>query len=291
MAADRLNKRVLLTGASGFVGRHCARHLESRGWEVHAQRVDLLNPSETSALIRELRPDALLHLAWYSKHRLYWTADENFDWLNASLHLLREFTAAGGKRFVGAGTCAEYDWSVAGHCDEATTPSNPATVYGACKYALHLAANALCRKYGVSYAWGRLFFLYGPDEHPERFVPSVVGSLLRSETARCTSGEQIRDFLHVDDAASALAALLGSDIQGVVNIASGTAVPLRDIARTIARVIGREDLLALGALPMNANDPPVLTAATGRLRNEVGWTPSRTLRQGLEQTIDWWRAA
>lgn len=290
MAADRL-KKVLLTGASGFVGRHCARHLEARGWQVHAERFDILDAGETSAVIREVRPDALLHLAWYAKHRLYWSADENFDWLAASLHLLREFIAAGGKRFAGAGTCAEYDWTAAGRCDEATTPSNPATVYGACKYALHLAANALCRKYGVSYAWGRLFFLYGPHEHPERFVPSVVNSLLRSEPARCTSGEQIRDFLHVDDAASALAALLDSEAQGIVNIASGTALPLRDIAQTIAGIVGREDLLSLGAIPMNPNDPPVLTAATHRLRDEVRWTPSRTLQQGLEETIDWWRAA
>jgi nucleoside-diphosphate-sugar epimerase len=286
MAADRL-KTVLLTGAGGFVGRHCTRHLEARGWTVHAERFDILDARETSAVIRAVKPDALLHLAWYAKHGLYWNANENFDWLNASVHLLREFIAAGGKRFVGAGTCAEYDWTH-GHCDESLTPARPSTVYGACKLSLSAIAGALARREGIGSAWARLFFLYGPHEDPARFVPSVIRSLLAGRPAPCTSGEQVRDFLHVDDAAAALAALVDSDVQGPVNVASGTAVTLAFVAREIAKQTGNADLLQLGALPARAGDPPRLEASTKRLNEEVGWRPRYTLPAGIAETIRWY---
>lgn len=141
----------------------------------------------------------------------------------------------------------------------------------------------------ASVAWPRLFFLYGPREHPARLVPSVTNALLAGQPAECTAGTQQRDFLHVEDAAAALVQLVLSDVTGPVNIGSGEAVSVKTVVETIADIVGRPDLLRLGAKPMPPNEPPLLVADVRRLRNEVKWAPRIGLRQGLEDTVVWWR--
>jgi nucleoside-diphosphate-sugar epimerase len=134
-----------------------------------------------------------------------------------------------------------------------------------------------------------VFFLYGPDEQPGRLVPSVVRSLLGGESVPASDGEQIRDFLHVSDVADGFASLLASDVCGPVNIASGEAVTVRTVIETIARSVGRPELIRWGALERGPGDPDVLLADVARLRDEVGFVPRITLEEGLMTTVDWWR--
>ena len=165
-------KRVIVTGGTGFIGRHCLPALLASGHEVHAissrtpsaavdgahwHQADLFDAARTTALLGELRPDYLLHLAWYSKHGLFWQALENLDWLGASLSLLRAFIACGGQRIVCAGSCAEYDWT-SGRCFEDSTPLRGQSLYGVSKHAFHLVADDAARRTGISLAWGRIFF-------------------------------------------------------------------------------------------------------------------------------------
>ena len=154
----------------------------------------------------------------------------------------------------------------------------------------HTVAAAFAQEAGISLAWARLFFIYGPGESPGRFVPAIIRSLLRGEPAPLTAGTQRRDFLHVADLGAALAALAQSSVSGPVNVASGTGVSLLEIAQTIARRLDAEELLEAGALPMRENDPPSLVADVSRLRDEVGWVPSVDLGDGLQESIEWWRA-
>jgi len=296
--------RVLVTGATGFVGRQCLAPLLKLGWEVHAvssrrltgdapsevywHEANLLNANRVSSLLADVRPTHLLHFAWYAVPGKFWTSPENFQWVQASLNLFQAFASCGGRRAVVAGSCAEYDWRF-GYCSETVTPLSPATPYGACKHALTIMLDAIGRQTGVSIASGRLFFLYGPHEHPQRFVASIIRSLLLGVHARCSHGRQIRDFLYVRDAAEAFVTLLGSKVSGPVNIASGQPVVLKDIVDIVATKLGRRDLVELGALPTSESEPPVLVADTTRLRNEVGWSPSHDLDRGLEETIDWWK--
>ena len=141
----------------------------------------------------------------------------------------------------------------------------------------------------VSSAWGRVFFLYGPHERPERLIPTVICSLLRNEPALCTHGSQVRDFLHVQDAASAFVALLDSSVSGPVNVASGQAVRLKDMIDAIAAKTDQAQLVRLGAIPTPIDEAPFLVADVRRLRDDVGWQPHFDLTTGLDQTIDWWR--
>ena len=297
-------KRVLVTGGSGFVGRHVLPLLVQNGYEVHATAfddnqillkgvdwhlADLLNKEKTERLLAEVRPSHLLHLAWYVEHGKYWTSLENFKWVEASLSLMRAFADNGGKRAVFAGTCAEYDWSFK-LLSEKSTPCVSTTPYSTCKNALHSMLSSFSGASDISIAWGRLFFLYGPHEHPARLVSSLVRTLLRDENFECSEGRQVRDFLFIEDAARAFESLLDSAVTGAVNIGSGKGISIRDLVGTISKRIGKNHLIQYGARPTNANEPPELVADITRLRNEVGWQPQYSLDQSLDLTIKWWQS-
>jgi nucleoside-diphosphate-sugar epimerase len=295
-------KRVLVTGASGLIGSHSLPHLMAHGFEVHAlahsrvpldgvgvhwHRGDLLDAAFMHDLLAGIAPTHLLHFAWYAEPGKYQGSAENARWCQAGRELLSAFAASGGQRAAFAGTCFEYDLS-SGYCSETSTPCVPVTPYGASKLALaQLVAG--CPPRGVSTAWGRVFHLYGPGEHPSRLVPSVVRSLLRNELARCTHGRQVRDFMHVEDVASAFVALLDSEVEGIVNIGSGKPVSIRTLALKLGHLIGTPDLIVFNAIAAPPHDPPLLIAKSSRLRDEVGWTPRWGLNDGLAHTVDWWR--
>jgi len=294
-------KRVLVTGASGFVGRHTLEPLVARGYEVHAvsrgaghavagvrwHSTDLLDADASRALVRTVAPTSLLHTAWTMTPGRYRTSRENLDWVRSSLTLLEAFAAGGGRRAAVAGTCYEYDWTDA-PCTE-QTPLRPKTLYGAAKAGLQLAAQAYARQSGFTLAWARLFLLYGPNENPARLVASVTRSLLLNEPARCSHGEQVRDFLHVQDAADALVEVLDRGIEGPINVASGERTRVKDLINRVADALGRRQLVQLGATPVPPDESPLLVADVGRLRRETGWSRFYDLDRGLEHTIDWWR--
>lgn len=294
--------RVLLTGASGFVGRHVLRALVTAGHQVHAvssrnqparegqavwHKADLLQGSAALAVIEQTNPDALVHLAWCTTPPDYWQSAENLRWVSATLELVRAFVEAGGRRLVVGGTCAEYDWR-SGYCVEGETPLEPHTLYGRAKAVAGNLVEAYCRQAGVGMAWARLFYLFGPHEHAARFVPSLLRDLMAGRRSRCHAGACVRDFLHVDDAADAVAAILQSSVTGPVNVASGAPTRLGILAEALARRLGRADLLQIGD---EAGEFPVLVASVERLRRETGWTPRLSLEDAVADTVDWWASS
>jgi nucleoside-diphosphate-sugar epimerase len=296
--------RVLVTGATGCVGRHALPALVAAGWDVQAiaskqapielagvtwHQANLLDREQMQHAVKEAGATNLLHLAWYIAPGRWAAAPENFEWVEASLALMRAFRSAGGARMVTAGSCLEYDWNY-GTCSESSTPRTPHTAYGTCKNALQELTSAYAAGTGMTSAWGRIFFLYGPHEHPDRLVASVIRSLLAGEPALTSHGNQIRDYLFAGDVAEAFVALLGSDVTGPINIASGRAIALKDIITRIGHLVGRPDLIRLGAIPAAATDTPLVVADTTRLASVLSWRPRYDLDEGLTKTIDWWRA-
>lgn len=296
-------KNVLLTGADGFIGRRCIPRLVALGYGVHAvsrnpvtsedknvvwHRIDLLDSRETAALIKKERPEGVLHLAWYTKHEDFWSSPENLKWVEASTALVRAFAEHGGKRFVGCGTVGEYEWGH-GNCIEDVTPSRPGTLYGSCKIAFKTVLDGMSLSGDLSTAWGRVFFLYGPNEAPNRLVASVIRSILQGEPARCSHGNQIRDYLHVDDVADGLTCLFGSSFQGTMNVSSGVPLALKDIINRIGEKLNRPDLIELGARDAPDGEAPVLVGDNRRLLEHTNWSPGHTLDSGLEDAIRWWK--
>ena len=300
-------KRVLVTGAGGFIGRHCLPLLTGKGFEVHAvagpsalmnqstefgvwHRADLLDVASTDALLDCVLPTHVLHFAWFGEHRAFWTSVKNLRWVGATLHLLEASAARGAKRFVGSGTCAEYDPAV-DLCDEASSPLAPVSLYGICKRATQDCLRGASPQLGISYAWGRLFFPFGQYDKTTRLVPLVIRALLAGKFVDCSAGTQVRDLLHVRDVASAMVALLDCEVEGPVNVASGKGIEVREVVEKIGALIGRPELIRFGMLPMRSDEALRWVARTERLNREVDWYPSLSLEDGLRETIDYCRLA
>lgn len=295
--------RVLVTGASGFVGRPAAEQLVRSGAQVHVvgrrdpdiagstfHRLDLLDGSDFGPLLAGLKPTHLLHLAWVTTPRLLWTTEENLDWLAASVRLVRAFAAAEGRRAVLAGTGAEYSWKES-PLDERSTPLLPATPYGQSKASLFQALDKFSPKLGLSFAWGRVFFPFGPREKAGRLLPDTIRALLEGRPVDLTDGLQQLDFMYVEDVAAAFVQLLHSDVEGAVNVSSGTARSVRSVVEAFAERTGGQELLRFGARARDPWEVPVVRAAVSRLSEEVGFTPRYGWNDAVDRTVDWWRKA
>lgn len=297
---DRSRKTVLITGATGFIGRHCLPAALKAGFEVHAvssrkrpgnaqaevvwHEADLLDPDAVERTVGRVKPSHLLHLAWITKPGIFWTSEENLRWLASGIALFHSFYEHGGERALGVGTCAEYARTEE-DCKEATTPLRPDTVYGRCKLAMSLALDAAAAVSGRSAAWARLFFPYGPGEPPDRLIPSVIRGVLKGEKVECTHGHQVRDFIFVDDVADALVKMLVSSATGAFNVGSGRALSLRDVVSVIGARLGGAELVRFGARPAPAGDPERVVADVTRARNELGWQPSYSIEAGIDRAI------
>ena len=260
--------RVLLTGGTGFVGRQILKRLLARECRVRMvvrkpvsapKRVEQVPVDDLfAAPVPEIERlcmdvDVIVHAAWYAVPGKYLAADENLGCLSGTLSLAQAAIAAGVPRFVGVGTCFEYDLN--GGYLRTDTPLAPTTLYGACKASAYLSLSRLMGKEGHSFAWCRLFYLYGEGEDARRLVTYIRSQLAIGKTVELTSGRQIRDYLNVEDAGRMIADVALGKAEGALNICSGTPITVADMALSIADEFGRRDLIKLGAKQSHPDDP------------------------------------
>jgi nucleoside-diphosphate-sugar epimerase len=260
-----------LTGATGFVGRHVFAQLSKGSIPVRVvtrpERVDLLPDNVdvrvSSALFSESEDwwvhtldgvDTVIHLAWIATPGEYLDSPMNHTCLNGSLTLARAAVRAGVRRFVGIGTCFEYEMT--GKALSVASPLQAKTLYSGAKLGAFFALSGWFAPTRTEFAWCRLFHIYGEGEDSRRLVPYIHQQLAAGRFAEMTSGSQIRDFLPIEDAATMICQVASSAMTGAVNICSGKALTVRALAEAIADGYVRRDLLRFGAREANPFDPP-----------------------------------
>lgn len=272
-----------MTGATGFVGQQVLKSLEKYDVQVHAVVRDGKGSElEDNSVVEKIistknlfnesvkwweekcqNIDTIIHLAWYVEPGKYLHSDKNIECLFGSLNLAKGGVSSGIKRFIGIGTCFEYDLNY--KVLSVDTPLNPITLYASSKASTYSMLSNYFSGESVEFAWCRLFYLYGEGENENRFVPYLRSKLEAGEAAELTKGTQVRDFIDVKDAGYMVAKVAMGNQKGAINICSGIPITIRQLAEKIADEYGRRDLLKFGKREENAVDPPCVLGIKSKI--------------------------
>lgn len=279
---SRATKRVLLTGATGFLGRRVMAEMARRGHDVlcvirrgTAGRLpagasdvvesdDIFAESEDWWFERMEGVDLVAHVAWHAGQGDYLHSEGNLDCLVGTTIMAKAVARSGALRFAGVGSCYEYEF---GEEDlTVDSPLNPATPYAAAKISAWQTLRSYLRLRGVSFVWARPFFVHGEGEHEQRLASYLRRQLGRGEPAELSHGRQVRDFIEVGEAAGQLVSDATGSGEGATNICTGRGITVRSFAEAIADEYGRRDLLRFGARPENPVDPRRIVGVRSAMR-------------------------
>jgi nucleoside-diphosphate-sugar epimerase len=232
--------------------------------------------------------DAVFHLAWFGVTAEFRNDPDQIRInLIATLELWEAARKAGCKIWIGLGSQAEY--GRVDHVLREDTPTSPGTAYGVAKLAAGLTTAKMSEICGVRHAWLRLLSAYGPGDDERHMIPSVINAFLAGRRPALTLGEQIWDYIYVDDVAEALCAVLETDTSGIYNLGSGSAITLRTVVEKIRDLIDPSLTIGFGEVPYRPDQVMFLEADISNLCAATSWRPRTSLTEGLTQTIAWAR--
>jgi UDP-glucose 4-epimerase len=291
-------RRVLVTGGTGFIGRHLVARLVEAGADLTVAvapgesldgtktvPVDLRERASVARLA-ELGPEVVFHLAGFSLVGESWRRiDECFD-LNAKGTALVVDATKGAEAFVYASTAEVYGPQDRMPLDESMRPA-PQSPYAVSKHAGELSCAARAREGKTKVAILRLFNVYGPGQRPPALVADLAKSCAEGRPIRTTKGEQTRDFVYVGDVVEAMvaAASLRTPLDGPVNVCSGAETAIRDVVATVVRLSGTASPVEIGALPYRENETWRVYGDNARARRLLGWAPRVGIEEGLARTV------
>lgn len=288
--------RILVTGATGFLGSAFCRLALSHGHEI----AGLMLPTETPPAhvpvsermlwlkgtladlpwreIEHVQPEVCVHFAWIATPGIYLESPENEHYLRWSLALVQRLRASGTNHFVGVGTCIEYQITNAPLSEE-HTPVAPTTLYSRCKNALRETLEAEAFKNGWHFCWGRVFYPYGVGENPARLCSALIQKLRRGERLALKTPHSTKDYIYIEDLAAAILLTVEKHFTGTINWGTGIGISVRQIADAVAAMLGRPELVEV--ISPGEKDPLGFMVADATRLKELGWRQQFSLTQGL----------
>ena len=272
-------KKVVLTGASGLIGKQAICPLKESGFEIiylNRDNCDLFDENSIKDFLKLHKPTHLLHFAWDTK-KGYLESEINNKYLEAGINLLKYFGEYGGKKAVFAGTCFEYKFK-----DEPlkeTDELNPTTLYAKSKIKLMEKGFELSEKLGFDFGWGRIFYVFGSNEHPNRLTPYIINNLKNNSTVEIKCSQLIKDYMYTKDIAAAFTSFLNSEISGIVNISTAKGISLGDFAYEIAKQMNKENLLILKK--EKTIEPLKIIGDNKKLKYDINFTPKYSLKEAV----------
>lgn len=289
-----MNRSVLVTGATGFVGAHALDRAGAHGFEAVAARGDLRDAENAERLVLETAPSAVLHLA-SARAR---AGDDVWSWLADDVRMGGNILSAVASHAPHApvlvpGSAAQYGLAGPEPVSEAA-PVAPVSTYGAVKSVLEAAWTARALRGDVRVIWARSFNHLGPGQGLEAPVPSWARQVAEAEragagTLRTGRLDVVRDFLDVRDVADAYLELVARPVEGAVNVCSGAGVRLGGIADSILRMSAAAISIEEDPGLERPVDPPSVVGDPARLFELTGWRPSIDLETSLRDVLDEWR--
>jgi nucleoside-diphosphate-sugar epimerase len=289
--------KIFVTGATGFIGSAFVRAAIARGHPILAltRNPEILRSKNLSGLtitkgdlsnpnweeIEAFRPEVCLHAAWIATPGIYLESPENYKFLEWSIDLARRCEQIGVRHFIGTGTCIEY--KIENEVLKEESRIAPMTIYAECKNKFRETLVKRAEENDFSYAWGRIFYPYGPGEHPSRLCSSIISKLLRNEKIFLKTPDSTKDYIYIDDLAEALLTIIEKRFAGEINLGSGCGVSVQQIAEIVASQLSKRELVEKG----NSQTPdlfPFVVADISRLRS-LGWNPRTTLGDGIRNLI------
>lgn len=297
-------KKILITGAPGFIGKAFLKLLKQNNFAVHAicrtqpqeskdiavtwHTCDLLNPAQVSQTLQAIKPDFLIHLAWYVEHKLFWSSEKNLPFIAATAQLYKEFSLNGGEKAIFFGTCAEYDptYSI---CNEETTPLKPRTLYGLAKKQTWELLQQLQKDnpHYAPFCWVRIFNVFGPHENLNRLVPYIFKSFLNKTRPVISSPYATRDHLFVENLAAIVIQLLTADLTGAINVGQGITMPIGELAELIHTRYFNNQPAAQFAATITPEDVLIPDLKKLMMKPQDNINDLISLENGLDQTFEW----
>lgn len=288
---------ILLTGGTGLIGKECIPFLLKKHLNIYVFTTNLSNLQLSSKyihyiycnifdydqvkkLLNTIKPKYLIHMAWLSTG--LFDDNINYQYLEASLNLLRAFSVCGGERFVGAGTYAEY-----GKCEnyiKEDAKTNPYNSYSFCKDMFNKIATSYCLKNNISYSWGRIFSAFGIEHDVRRLTGDIVQHFLVNEKLIIRNSSLIRDYIYSKDVAAAFVELLCSTVSGNVNICTGKGTSIKDFTTIFGRIFDKENLIEYEN--RESPQPNCIIGNPSKLFKEVGFIPSYSLERAVVDIRD-----
>ena len=287
-----MTKKVLITGATGLIGKESIPFLKKEGFDIYAIsskivkdssihwiKCDLFDEESVKKVFKEIKPNYMLNFAWITGGD-YLTNEKNILFKNIGIKMLEFFKENGGKRAIYAGSGFEYD--ITDKILSETTPRKPKTLYAECKNELHDAAIKYAKDNKLSFGWGRIFGVFGHNEKETRLTPKIMNCMKENTVFELGAPNNILDYMYSKDIAHAFVEFLKKDYEGDVNICSGKGILLKDLALLIQKLYGKEKLIKF-----DDKKPSSLTYIGDNtiMKSVIGYTPQYTLEKALKEII------